>query len=151
MLLISNASEEDLAAIYKIEKDSFTDPYPLSLLKAYLILSNGLYFVARDNGKVVGYVIGIIQYGYRGHVVSIAVDKNYRNHGIGSKLLSTLEDKFKEFGAKYSYLEVNVNNSSAISFYYHNNYIISYLRKNYYGKGKHAFVMIKNLYYKLLE
>ncbi|BDC00249.1 ribosomal protein S18-alanine N-acetyltransferase [Saccharolobus caldissimus] len=151
MILITDASEEDLDQIYKIERSSFDNPYPYSLLKAYLILANKLYLIAKDNQTVVGYIIGIIQYGYRGHIVSIAVDKSYRKKGIGSKLLSSLEERFKSFGVKYSYLEVDVRNKSAISFYYRNGYIIAYLRKNYYGMGKHAFIMLKNLYYKFLD
>ncbi|WP_338599597.1 ribosomal protein S18-alanine N-acetyltransferase [Sulfolobus tengchongensis] len=151
MVIIADATEADLNQIYEIESKSFDNPYPYSLLRAYLFLASKLYLVAKNGDKVVGYVIGIIQYGYRGHIVSIAVKPEYRNQGIGSELLNEIEQRFKQNGARYSYLEVSISNLSAISFYYTNGYIISYLRKNYYGRGKHAFVMIKNLYYKFLD
>ncbi len=146
MILISNASEDDLDEIYRIEVNSFEKPYPYSLLRAYLVLADGLYLTAKYDGKIVGYVIGIIQNGYRGHIVSIAVDKLYRKRGIGSTLLKSIEEKFKMRSAKYSYLEVDIRNHDAISLYWKNGYISTYLRRNYYGRGKHALVMVKNLY-----
>lgn len=63
MILISNASEDDLDEIYRIEVNSFEKPYPYSLLRAYLVLADGLYLTAKYDGKIVGYVIGIIQNG----------------------------------------------------------------------------------------
>ncbi|AAK40442.1 ribosomal-protein-alanine N-acetyltransferase [Saccharolobus solfataricus] len=151
MVIITDATEADLDQIFQIETESFEDPYPYSLLRAYLFLANKLYLVAKQREKVVGYIIGIIQYGYRGHIVSIAVEPIYRKQGIGAKLLNEIEERFKLNGARYSYLEVNTNNLSAISFYRANGYLIMYVRKNYYGRDKHAFVMVKNLYYKYLD
>ncbi|ACP47879.1 ribosomal-protein-alanine acetyltransferase [Sulfolobus islandicus Y.N.15.51] len=151
MVIITDATEADLGQIFQIETESFDDPYPYSLLRTYLFLANKLYLVAKEGEKIIGYIIGIIQYGYRGHIVSIAVEPAYRKKGIGTKLLSEIEERFKLNGAKYSYLEVNINNLPAISFYQENGYLIMYIRRNYYGRSKHAFVMIKNLYYKFLD
>lgn len=144
MIIITNASEDDLQSIYEVEIESFDNPYPYSLLKAYYFLSKELFLVAKIDNQTVGYSLGIIQYGYRGHVVSIAVKKNFRKRGVGTLLLSSLEKKFKEYQCTHSYLEVNVKNSPAISFYRKMGYIIVKLQKNYYGRGKHAYIMVKN-------
>ncbi|MEM4076664.1 MAG: GNAT family N-acetyltransferase, partial [Metallosphaera sp.] len=116
-IIISDAWERDLEDIFKIEAESFDNPYPPGLLKAYLSLADGLYLVARLGEQIVGYCIGIVQFKTRGHVVSIATLKAARNRGIGSALLNELEERFKKLGCTYSYLEVNVNNSDAIRFY----------------------------------
>ncbi len=150
MVIISDASEEDLEQIYEIEVESFDKPYPMSLLKVYLYLSN-VYIVARENSKILGYAIGIIQFKRRGHVVSIATRKEYRKKGIGTSLLSTLERMFINNNCTYSYLEVMVTNSEAIEFYRNMGYLIIYTKKNYYGKGKHAYIMMKSLINKKLE
>ncbi|QGA55092.1 ribosomal-protein-alanine N-acetyltransferase [Sulfolobus sp. E5-1-F] len=151
MVIITDATEADLGQIFQIEKESFEDPYPYSLLRAYLFIATKLYLVAKEREKIIGYIIGVIQYGYRGHIISIAVRPAYRKKGVGTKLLNEIEERFKQNGVKYSYLEVNINNLSAISFYRENGYLVAYIRRNYYGKGKHAFVMMKNLYYKFLD
>ncbi|MEM0373463.1 MAG: ribosomal-protein-alanine N-acetyltransferase RimI, partial [Sulfolobales archaeon] len=38
-VIISRATEEDLFQIYDIERESFENPYPFSLLRAYLYIS----------------------------------------------------------------------------------------------------------------
>nr|WP_155864393.1 N-acetyltransferase [Acidianus infernus] len=132
--------------IYEIEVESFDNPYPYSLLKAYLYIADGLYLVVKEDGKILGYVIGIIQFKIRGHIVSIAVRKSYRNKGIGKLLINEIERRFKLGHCKYSYLEVMTTNKDAFYFYVHNGYFPLFVRKNYYGRGKHAFVMVKDLY-----
>jgi ribosomal-protein-alanine N-acetyltransferase len=151
LIEITNAKFEDLEQIYHIERESFENPYPISLLNAYLYLSPNLYLVAKDRNEVVGYVIGIIQYNVRGHIVSIAVKKSERRKGIGRLLLTELERRFKIYNCKYSYLEVNIDNKDAINFYRKMGYFIVKLQKNYYGRGKHAFVMLKDLLMRNLE
>lgn len=136
-------SEEDLSKVYEVEVESFEDPYPYSLLKAYYYLSRELFLVAREGDQILGYALGIIQYGYRGHVVSIAVKREFREKGIGRLLLLELEKKFREYYCTHSYLEVNYKNLNAIIFYNKLGYIVVKFQKNYYGRGKHALIMAK--------
>ncbi|EZQ03153.1 GNAT family N-acetyltransferase [Candidatus Acidianus copahuensis] len=146
MVIITNATEQDLTQIYEIENESFEQPYPYSLLKAYLYLSGDLYLVAKENDYVLGYIIGIVQFKIRGHLVSIATRENSRRNGIGSILLSELERRFKiAYNCFYSVLEVMTTNKEAISFYSNRSYYIVNTKKNYYGRGKHAYLMLKDL------
>ncbi len=145
MVVILDAKEEDLTEIYSIEVESFDKPYSIGLLRAYLFLSQGLYLVAKEDDRILGYTIGLIRNRYRGHVISIATAKSNRRSGIGSHLLNELNERFRDAGAVYSYLEVEVTNRSAIKFYLHNGYLISFTRENYYGRGRHAFIMVKPL------
>lgn len=144
MIIITNVTEEDLQRIYEIELESFEEPYSYSLLKAYYFLSKELFLVAKNGNEVIGYSLGIVQYGYRGHVVSIAVRKDYRKKGVGLMLLKELEKRFIEYNCTYSYLEVNYKNIPAISFYNKLGYFVVKFQKNYYGRGKHAFIMVKS-------
>ena len=146
MVIITDVSEEDLRQVYDVEVESFDNPYPYSLLKAYYHLSGDLFIVAKDEeGRVLGYSLGIIQYGYRGHVVSIAVKRSERRKGIGTLLLTELESRFKAKGCSHSYLEVNYKNEEGIRFYVKLGYKVVKLQVNYYGRGKHAFIMVKDL------
>lgn len=145
LVVISDATEGDLQQIYEIEIESFDQPYSLRLLKAYLILSGNLYIVAKEGDVVQGYAIGITQNKIRGHVISIATRAKARGKGIGSAILRELERRFVACGATYSYLEVETKNANALLFYSHLGYLISYTRKNYYGRNRHAFIMLKSL------
>ncbi|AHC50595.1 alanine acetyltransferase [Sulfolobus acidocaldarius SUSAZ] len=147
MIIISDAREEDLPEIYDVELESFDNPYPFSLLRAYYYISGDLFIVAKSGNKVIGYILGIIQFGYRGHIVSIAVKKDKRGSGIGTKLISELENRFKlAYHCIHSYLEVYYKNMSAINFYIKNGYKAIRIQKDYYGREKHAIIMIKSLY-----
>jgi len=144
VIIITNVDEGDLQKVYEIELESFSEPYSYSLLKAYYYLAKELFIVAKEGNEILGYALGIIQYGYRGHVVSIAVKRDYRDKGVGSLLLKDLESKFKAFNCTYSYLEVNYKNVPAITFYNKQGYVVVKFQKNYYGRGKHAFIMVKS-------
>lgn len=144
MIIITNVTEEDLPKVYEIELESFEEPYSYPLLKAYYHLAKELFIVAKEGNEVLGYALGIVQYGYRGHVISIAVRKEYRERGVGSLLLKDLENRFKLFNCTHSYLEVNYKNIPAIKFYNKQGYVVIKFQKNYYGRGKHAFIMAKS-------
>ncbi|MEM3674710.1 MAG: hypothetical protein QXG08_04470, partial [Candidatus Methanomethyliaceae archaeon] len=53
---VRDATLNDLNEIYAIEKESFSDPYPKPLLKAFFY-HPGADIVAVVRGKVVGYAI----------------------------------------------------------------------------------------------
>jgi ribosomal-protein-alanine N-acetyltransferase len=146
VVIITDVKENDLNEVYDVELESFDKPYPFSLLRAYYFISKGLFLVAKEGEEVIGYSLGIVQFGYRGHVVSIAVRKDKRNNGVGSLLLSELENRFKRMNCLHSYLEVYFKNYPAINFYNKMGYKVIKIVKNYYGKEKHAFVMMKYLY-----
>src|SRR5512137_2184420 len=85
-LTLRSARMDDLDSIFSIEQSAFPDPYPRGLLKAFFFMP-GAYLVATIGGDIVGYAIGIIRYGSVGHIVSIAILKEYRQRGAGKKLL----------------------------------------------------------------
>ena len=70
----------------------------------------------------------------------IAVKNNYRNKGLGMKLLRAVFDWYKN---KDILLEVNEENVNALSFYSKNGFIKISIRKNYYKNNKNAIIMVK--------
>ena len=70
----------------------------------------------------------------------IAVHDQYKNQGIGTKLISSIEDN----NIKNISLEVSEENITAINFYKKNGYKVVAKRKNYY-KDKDAYLMLKEL------
>ena len=97
------------------------------------------------DGKILGFYIA-------SHVIdeveifTIAVDKDYQNKGIGSKLLDHLIDRSKVNDIKKIWLEVSTKNQAGISLYKKYGFKIMGLRKNYYQKlGEDAYNMLKEL------
>ena len=80
------------------------------------------------------------------------MDKEFQNRGIGNRLLvnsmsalfdnEKCENRTKE--EKSILLEVDENNFSAIKLYRKNNFKEISVRKNYYGTGQNAFIMIRS-------
>ncbi len=131
--------------MYGIEVKSFPYPYPYHLFIMFLKLFPKLFLVAECCGQVVGYVVGIIERGNEGHVVSLAVDPKYRGLGIGKSLMIELERRFREFNVSVVKLEVSVRNGVAINLYKSLGYVIAGRAPNYYPDGSDAYLMLKVL------
>lgn len=87
----------------------------------------GKMFLYKEDGKIVGLVIGIINneeidcYNFkapkRGRITDLVVNKKYKGKGIGKKLLHYMEDYLKSNGCKDTLIGVFSFNITAIDFY----------------------------------
>ncbi len=75
-----------------------------------------LFLVAEEEGHIVGTVLGGFD-GRRGMVYHLAVALSHRSHGIGAALMAELETRLKSKGCHKYYLQVTVDNESAVHFY----------------------------------
>ena len=93
----------------------------------------GKCYIAVDNGKAVGVVMGTIppydEYDYldykcprRGEVTELIVSKKYRSSGMGQQLMSKMEEYFKSKGCEYVLIDVFAYNDSALKFYFKEGY-----------------------------
>jgi len=94
---------------------------------------NGKCYLAIDNNKVVGLIMGTIpkyeEYDYldykcpkRGIITELVVSKNARGKGIGNKLMKSIEDYFKSQECEYVLVDVFAYNTNAANFYNKNGY-----------------------------
>ena len=97
--------------------------------------NNGKCYLAIDNNKVVGLIMGIVilykeedYLDYKcpksGNIIELIITKEYRKHGIGDLLMEKLEQYFKSIGCEYIHVDAFAYNKNAIKFYsqkgYHN-------------------------------
>lgn len=75
-----------------------------------------LFLVAEMDGQLVGTVLGGFD-GRRGIVYHLAVDRGYRQKGIGTALMEELEDRLRAKGCLRCYLLVVAGNEEAARFY----------------------------------
>ena len=138
------ATTEYLDELEKLEIESFgINAYSRHILKN-LIKNSDFFIIALYRNKVIGYLCGEIRNG-EGHLKSVAVEKTYRDKGIGSEMLSRFEDYLSKQEIHEIYLEVSVENEIAIRFYIKRGYEIKRKIPNFYINGEDAYIMHKNI------
>ena len=130
----------DLKRVYEIENMSFNQRYDITLFQGLYEMGVG-FLVAEDEGYVVGYILFWVKYEKQGHIISIAVDKNYRRRKVGSHLLAKAISILSLLKINKIYLEVDENNPGAIEFYKQFNFKIDRVVPSYYENGDGAVVM----------
>lgn len=141
---IRKAEFADLNVIYNIEKTSFESFQQMS----YASLKNSLetkhqivYLASLDNDTAVGYAI-IFIYKSMHRIYSIAVDKNYRNQGIGKALMNHIIETSKAQGVSKISLEADATNLPLIKFYESFGFRMSKELKDYYAINQPAYRML---------
>jgi tRNA threonylcarbamoyl adenosine modification protein YeaZ/ribosomal-protein-alanine acetyltransferase len=135
----------DLVNIFDLEKRSYAyDAWSLGQLKEEYAAKNRWYLVAEKEGKVVGYVGGLLV-GNVTDVLTLTVDPNQRRNGIGRELLRRLIDWSRTQKAAALMLEMRVDNAEAEPLYLAFGFVEISRRPDYYGPGITAIVMRKDL------
>ena len=141
---IRKFTPEDLKRVHEIESMSFDQSYGIEVFQGLYEMGVG-FLVAEELGYVIGYVIFWIKYENQGHIISIAVDKNYRRGGAGTKLLVKAISILSLLKLDTVYLEVNENNHGAVEFYKSFGFRIDRTVPGYYENGDGAILMYLKL------
>ena len=144
-MIIRDFQLPDLDGVLTIEYDVFNDPYPPGIIVELFNKGAG-FLVAEFCERIVGYVIFWIKESV-GHIIIIAVDKNYQNMQIGSALLKKAIAIFYRNKIYKIRLEVRKSNEMAIHFYQKNGFIKIATEDNYYADGESAIIMQYSKYY----
>lgn len=148
---------EDLESVMEINLKTLPENYSSYF---YLELYENfpkVFLVAEVDNKIVGYIMCRIETGgpefkrtpfgltRKGHIVSVAVLPEYRQHGIGSALITEAMRGMIEYNASECFLEVRVTNEQAINLYKELGFQIVNTISDYYHDGEDAIVMAKRL------
>jgi ribosomal-protein-alanine acetyltransferase len=146
IIKICEVREEIVAELCKIHNENFDKKVESKYFEE--ILSNTQYTVyyMKKSEKVSGYIIYYDTFDSF-DLFEIAIKKEFQNKGLGNELLEKTIDRLfnEEKYKKTVFLEVNENNFSAVKLYKKNNFKEISLRKNYYGIGQNAIIMVRNL------
>lgn len=120
-ITIEDASIKHLDKLYEIEmacfkKEAFTKQQIAQLLQN----NNTISLVAKENSKIIGFIIGMISIEDNtiiGHILTIDVSPSYRRKGVGIKLLQEVEKIFKNKQVMVCRLEVREDNIAALNLY----------------------------------
>lgn len=121
---------------YNIVGEGYRDKYFEKTLEE-VEKCNGKILLYKDNEKIVGLIVGIInnddtiRYDFkapkRGRITELVVDKDYRGKGIGKELLLKMKEHLKSNGCEKIMIAVFGYNESAIKFYKENGFHIRML------------------------
>jgi ribosomal protein S18 acetylase RimI-like enzyme len=116
---IREIMEEDLEAILELDRKLIGKQRAITYrnpIGTYLGGDFGLSFVAVDNKKIVGFVMGQIEGPGKGWIQTMAVDPEYRRHKIGIKLVEALLARFRSKGIDTVHIAASWRDAGMLSF-----------------------------------
>ena len=141
------ADERDMGALLRIEEDCFgAERFSPDTIRAFLQRDDTFVLIAEEGGLAVGSAMCIVsRFERQGRIASIAIMKQHRKRGIGSKLLEECESMLLKNDLTRLSLEVETINEPAIALYSTRGYEVKGLLRDFYGFGRHAFYMEKRI------
>jgi len=150
-VLLRRARPNDLGAIMRLERDTFTDDaWPEDAMRRELASEHGYYLVAVDGehdtdaspDTVFGYAGLLAPRGSgQGDIQTIAVDPARRGTGLGRLLMQALLVEARRRDAVHVFLEVRADNPVARGLYASLGFTELGVRPRYYRNGVDAVLM----------
>ena len=141
---IREMRETDIAQVEAIEQEIFSVPWSEKSFHDEMQNKLAVYFVAKDNGKCIGYA-GFWNVSGEGDITNVAVLPEYRKNGIGSMLISEMIKTAIILKLELLTLEVRKSNIAAQGLYKKYGFDIIGERKRYYSdNGEDAWIMTKS-------
>lgn len=137
-------TREHIADIAELEKQCFSSPWSESSLIDQLNISTAYFVVATKDNMLLGYA-GMHCVVCEAYIDNIAVNPDFRNAGIGSKLIEALVAEAKRRGAEFISLEVRESNAAARLYEKHGFSVVG-KRKDFYSAPKED-ALIMTLYF----
>lgn len=137
------STPSDVTEIARAEASIFPDPWSERDISDTIMHEGAMCFSAIKDGRLVAYVLGRI-IPPEGEIYRVAVLPEYRQRGIGYRLLDFAAKTSRGDGLEVLFLEVRSSNLPAIALYRAYGFKKIGMRKNYYkNPTDDAIVMLK--------
>ena len=153
--IIRRCDPTDIIPVIEINLKTLPEHYSDYFYESLLDELPEAFLVAEISGKLIGYIMCKMEYGFsnfkklgfvkKGHVVSVAVIDEHRGKGIGSELVNESLKGVKMRQCGEMYLEVRCSNNDAVRLYEKLGFSINQRLKTYYRDGEDAYLMAINL------
>ena len=137
-VLIRPVLRSDLDAVSGLEKLCFKDPYPPYFISQLGEANPETFLIAITDDALVGYAVVDRRSGHN-HLISIAVHPDSRGKGIGTGLMTALQQKLEK--GRLFKLEVRKSNLPALEFYRRHGFHETGVVEGYYSDGEDAVLM----------
>lgn len=139
---------EDFEALWCLDQLCFEEGIAYSKidLQHYIRLKSAFTLVGEAEATICGFIVAHRRRGGFGHILTIDVDPDFRQHGVGTQLLLAAHDRLAREGCHTVFLETAVNNLAAIAFYKRHDYsVVRTLPQYYQATGVDAFLLSTKL------
>ena len=153
--VIRRCDESDLAVVIDINMAALPEHYSDYFFESILRELPEAFIVAELDGRVVGYIMCKIEFGFsnfrklgfvkKGHVVSVAVLEEHRGKGLGKALMLEGINGVMHKKSDEIYLEVRVSNAGAIKMYERLAFETKSRLRSYYRDSEDAYLMALEL------
>lgn len=153
--VVRRCEQEDLPSVIEINMSTLPEHYSDYFFESILKELPESFLIAELDGKVVGYIMCKLEFGFsnfrklgfvkKGHVVSVAVLDEHRGKGLGKALMQEATSGLIAKKADEIYLEVRVSNESAVKMYERLGFVIKTKIRAYYRDGEEAYLMALEL------
>ncbi|MGA3210555.1 MAG: N-acetyltransferase [Terriglobales bacterium] len=150
--------ESDFETLFKLDQECFPAgiAYSRNELMHYLSRPRAIALVAESvQGNICGFVVAesgraaangsSAVRACAGHIITIDVSAPARRAGLGSRLMDAIESRLRAADCDRIYLEVAVDNLSAIAFYKRRGYVVVKTLPRYYDRVLDGLRMEKRL------
>ena len=152
--IIRRCDLTDIIPVMEINLKTLPEHYSDYFYESLLDELPEAFLVAEISGKLIGYIMCKMEYGFsnfkklgfvkKGHVVSVAVIDEHRGKGIGSELVNESLKGVKMRQCGEMYLEVRCSNNDAVRLYEKLGFSMNQRLKTYYRDGEDAYLMAIN-------
>jgi ribosomal-protein-alanine N-acetyltransferase len=152
---LRRCSKDDLSEVISINLTTLPEHYSDYFFEDLLRSAPEGFLVAEKNGRIAGYIMCRIEYGFsnfkrfsltrKGHVVSLAVTEGNRRKGLGEALVRNAIEALKPKGCTEIYLEVRVSNHDAVRLYRRIGFEVITTMEGYYRDNEEAYLMAQNI------
>ncbi len=140
------ATVDDAESMDALNRQCLPENYSINDWRHILTIIPQYSFVAFDNDKLVGYILGTIHIGFlknEAFVASIAVDAEYRSRGIAEKLIKlSIDNIFSLSICTNVKLNVRLSNYKAQNLYEKLGFQKTKLVQQYYNDKEDAYLMV---------
>ena len=132
-----NLTRHDFPELRALQRRLFPVNYNTEFYESLLSI-DVISILAFHNDKMVGVATGRVRpcksrpNKYHGYIITLGVDADYRRHGLGSVLLSKLQQNFETRDCGYVYLHCSTDNDTALAFYANQGYRVVRRLPGYY-------------------
>ena len=135
----------DCEQVAEIEAASFSVPWSLRAFTDTVEKDNFRYFVAEDNGEILGYC-GFLYVLDEAEIPNVCVKASARKQGVGKQMMQVMIEEAGKLGISMLFLEVRESNTAARRLYESLGFEENGIRKNFYEQPvEHAVLMSKAL------
>lgn len=134
---------DDIRIVTEIGNNSLTEYYTEALILDLYESWPNSFIVYTVNERIVGFMVGSRFSRTEARILLFAVEKDFRNMGIGHALMSDFVDVCNHENLLSIRLEVRTDNTQGIVFYKNLGFSIVSTIKNYYSDMSDAYLMWK--------